>query len=119
MPCFNLTRNCAKRKRQSLCPACHIDHLFTVSPKYLLAAVQLHFRGVLERSTTTMYIQIKTADASLSKRVEVSKLTSVEELKALVEDVLDVKPERQRLFFRGKQVHCYIITIKTISKPYF
>lgn len=51
-----------------------------------------------------MYIQIKTADCSQSKRVEVSKLTSVEELKTLVEEVLDVKPDRQRLFYRGKQL---------------
>lgn len=51
-----------------------------------------------------MYIQIKTADCSQTKRVEVSKLTSVEELKSLVKDVLDVLPERQRLFFRGKQL---------------
>lgn len=51
-----------------------------------------------------MYIQIKTADCSQSKRVEVSKLTSVEELKSLVKEVLDVKPDRQRLFFRGKQL---------------
>lgn len=51
-----------------------------------------------------MYIQIKTADCSQTKRVEVSKLTSVEDLKLLVQHVLDVRPERQRLFFRGKQV---------------
>lgn len=51
-----------------------------------------------------MYIQIKTADCSQSKRVEVSKLTSVEELKSLVEEALSVKPDRQRLFFRGKQL---------------
>ncbi|KAK3914118.1 E3 ubiquitin-protein ligase UHRF1 [Frankliniella fusca] len=51
-----------------------------------------------------MYIQIKTADCSQSKRVEVSKLTSVEELKSLVEKELNVKQDRQRLFFRGKQL---------------
>jgi len=65
-----------------------------------------------------MYIQVKTADCSKCKILEVSKVTSVEELKDLVEKNLGVKPEKQRLFFRGKQVNKSTIISRSTSSLY-
>ncbi|XP_068081324.1 E3 ubiquitin-protein ligase UHRF1 [Anabrus simplex] len=51
-----------------------------------------------------MYIQIRTIDGKQSTVVTVSKLTTVEELKAKVFESLSVEPSKQRLFYRGKQM---------------
>lgn len=79
-----------------------------MTDSYFFSSVETLDYCIAHCCVVIMYIQIKTADCSQSKRVEVSKLTSVEELKSLVEEVLDVKPDRQRLFFRGKQVFVLI-----------
>lgn len=51
-----------------------------------------------------MYVQVRTIDGKQNVTVTVSKLTTVVQFKELVEKELGVKCEKQRLFFRGKQV---------------
>ena len=41
-----------------------------------------------------------------------SKLTKIEEIRELLVDQFNVEPERQRLFFSGKQVHSFIVLIR-------
>lgn len=44
-------------------------------------------------------------DGQRSAQVDgLSKLTKIEELRPKLEEVFDVPPNKQRLFFRGKQV---------------
>ena len=51
-----------------------------------------------------MYIKIKTMDGKESVMLTVSKMSLIEEVRRLVKEKLEVEPECQRLFFRGKQV---------------
>ncbi|XP_014286176.1 E3 ubiquitin-protein ligase UHRF1 [Halyomorpha halys] len=51
-----------------------------------------------------MYVQVRTIDGKQNVTVTVSKLTTVVQFKELVEKELNVKCEKQRLFFRGKQL---------------
>lgn len=52
-----------------------------------------------------MWIQVRTMDGKETHRVDsLSKLTKVEELRQKIHEVFGVKPDRQRLFYRGKQV---------------
>jgi len=52
-----------------------------------------------------MWIQIRTIDGKETRTVEdLSRLTKIESLRAKIRDIFDVKPEQQRLFYRGKQV---------------
>ena len=52
-----------------------------------------------------MWIQVRSMDGSKSVRVDqLSKLTKVEELRAMLVEHFDAEPYRQRLFYRGKQV---------------
>lgn len=56
-----------------------------------------------------MWIQVRTFDARKSVRVEgLSKLTRVEDLREKLVDMFDAEPERQRLYYRGKQVCSYL-----------
>ncbi|KAL3878130.1 hypothetical protein ACJMK2_030501 [Sinanodonta woodiana] len=52
-----------------------------------------------------MWIQVRTFDGKKSIRVDdLSKLTKIEELREKLVDPFDASPERQRLFYRGKQL---------------
>ena len=52
-----------------------------------------------------MWIQVRTMDGKETHRVDsLSKLTKVDELRLKIFELFKVEPERQRLFYRGKQV---------------
>ncbi len=52
-----------------------------------------------------MWIQIRTIDGKETRTVEdLSRLTKIESLRVKIRDIFNVKPEQQRLFYRGKQV---------------
>lgn len=52
-----------------------------------------------------MWIQVRTMDGKETHRVDsLSKLTKVDELRLKIEELFKVEPERQRLFYRGKQM---------------
>ena len=52
-----------------------------------------------------MWIQVRSMDGRKNVRIDdLSKLTKIEDLRMKLVDHFDADPERQRLFFRGKQV---------------
>uniref|UniRef100_A0A3Q3E8S5 E3 ubiquitin-protein ligase UHRF n=1 Tax=Labrus bergylta TaxID=56723 RepID=A0A3Q3E8S5_9LABR len=52
-----------------------------------------------------MWIQVRTMDGKETHRVDsLSKLTKVDELRVKIFELFKVEPERQRLFYRGKQM---------------
>ncbi|XP_018413106.1 PREDICTED: E3 ubiquitin-protein ligase UHRF1-like isoform X2 [Nanorana parkeri] len=52
-----------------------------------------------------MWIQVRTMDGRQTERLDnLSKLTKVEELRQRIQEVFGVELERQRLFYRGKQM---------------
>uniref|UniRef100_A0A667XGV9 E3 ubiquitin-protein ligase UHRF n=1 Tax=Myripristis murdjan TaxID=586833 RepID=A0A667XGV9_9TELE len=52
-----------------------------------------------------MWIQVRTMDGKETHRVDsLSKLTKVDELRLKIMELFKVEPERQRLFYRGKQM---------------
>ncbi|XP_016114723.1 E3 ubiquitin-protein ligase UHRF2-like [Sinocyclocheilus grahami] len=52
-----------------------------------------------------MWIQIRTIDGKETRTVEdLSRLTKIECLRVKIRDIFQVKPEQQRLFYRGKQM---------------
>uniref|UniRef100_A0A671RXC5 E3 ubiquitin-protein ligase UHRF n=1 Tax=Sinocyclocheilus anshuiensis TaxID=1608454 RepID=A0A671RXC5_9TELE len=52
-----------------------------------------------------MWIQIRTIDGKETRTVEdLSRLTKIESLRVKIRDIFQVKPEQQRLFYRGKQM---------------
>ena len=52
-----------------------------------------------------MWIQVRTMDGRKNARVDsLSKLTTIEQLREKLVEEFDAEPERQRLFYRGKQV---------------
>lgn len=55
-----------------------------------------------------MYVKVRTMDGSQTAVVTISKLTSVEDFRSMVEEKLKVAADRQRLFYRGKQVRCLL-----------
>lgn len=56
-----------------------------------------------------MYVKVRSMSGGSEVALTVSKLTKVEEMRQLVEEKLEVAPERQRLFFQGKQVSLSIV----------
>ncbi|XP_057215821.1 E3 ubiquitin-protein ligase UHRF2-like [Triplophysa rosa] len=52
-----------------------------------------------------MWIQIRTIDGKETRTVEdLSRLTKIESLRVKINEIFNVKPEQQRLFYRGKQM---------------
>ncbi|XP_069815523.1 E3 ubiquitin-protein ligase UHRF1-like [Dendropsophus ebraccatus] len=52
-----------------------------------------------------MWIQVRTMDGRETQRIDsLSKLTKVEELRERIQEVFGVQQDRQRLFYRGKQM---------------
>jgi hypothetical protein len=53
-----------------------------------------------------MWIQVRSFDGKNSLQVDnLSKLTKIEELRLRLVEKFEAPPERQRLFYRGKQVN--------------
>lgn len=66
-----------------------------------------------------MWIQVRTMDGKETHRVDsLSKLTKVDELRVKIMELFNVEPERQRLFYRGKQVrqHDLMMSTYTVSQ---
>ncbi len=67
-----------------------------------------------------MWIQVRSMDGKKSARIDgLSKLTKIEDLRERLTETFDAPPERQRLFYRGKQVSlsnkdyfCKVIVLK-------
>ena len=52
-----------------------------------------------------MWIQVRSMDGRKTVQIDnLSKLTSIFDLRKRLEEPFEVPPERQRLFFRGKQL---------------
>lgn len=52
-----------------------------------------------------MWIQVRTIDGTETQTIEdLSRLTKIECLREKIEETFRVSPDRQRLFYRGKQV---------------
>lgn len=51
-----------------------------------------------------MYVQVKTVDGKTKMLTDISKTMPVLDFKLKLEAVLEIKKDKQRLFFRGKQV---------------
>ncbi|XP_039623035.1 E3 ubiquitin-protein ligase UHRF1 isoform X1 [Polypterus senegalus] len=52
-----------------------------------------------------MWIQVRTMDGKETHRIDsLSKLTKVDDLRVKIMEAFNVEPERQRLFYRGKQM---------------
>ncbi|MEQ2202308.1 hypothetical protein XENOCAPTIV_014877 [Xenoophorus captivus] len=52
-----------------------------------------------------MWIQIRTIDGKETRTVEdLSRLTKIESLRLKIQDIFNVSPQQQRLFYRGKQI---------------
>ncbi|KAG7488027.1 hypothetical protein MATL_G00030690 [Megalops atlanticus] len=52
-----------------------------------------------------MWIQVRTMDGKETHRIDsLSKLTKVDDLRLRIMEVFKVEPQRQRLFYRGKQM---------------
>lgn len=56
-----------------------------------------------------MWIQVRSMDGQKNVRIDnLSKLTKIEDLRIKLVDHFNADPERQRLFFRGKQVSSFM-----------
>jgi hypothetical protein len=51
-----------------------------------------------------MYVKVRTVDGKTDTVITISKLTSVEDFRVLVEHKLAIERGKQRLFYRGKQL---------------
>lgn len=52
-----------------------------------------------------MWIQVRTIDGKETRTVEdLSRLTKIESLRLKIQDIFNVSPHQQRLFYRGKQM---------------
>uniref|UniRef100_A0A3P8WF88 RING-type E3 ubiquitin transferase n=1 Tax=Cynoglossus semilaevis TaxID=244447 RepID=A0A3P8WF88_CYNSE len=52
-----------------------------------------------------MWIQVRTIDGKVTRTVEdLSRLTKIESLRLKIQDIFNVSPQQQRLFYRGKQM---------------
>lgn len=57
--------------------------------------------------SATMWIQVRTIDGTETRTIDdLSRLTKIESLRLKIEESFNVSPDRQRLFYRGKQVMC-------------
>ena len=60
----------------------------------------------------TMWIQVRSMDGRKSVRVDnLSKLTTIEELRVKLSSDFDAAPDKQRLFYRGKQASKMVHTV--------
>ncbi|CDQ84608.1 unnamed protein product [Oncorhynchus mykiss] len=62
-----------------------------------------------------MWIQIRTIDGKETRTIEdLSRLTKIESLRLKIQDIFNVNPGQQRLFYRGKQVDVSPMAIVTV-----
>ena len=72
---------------------------------YLRIAAVLAGTAVKGQAQHILWIQVRSMDGRRSVRVDnLSKLTHIEELRERLVEHFQAEPERQRLFYRGKQV---------------
>lgn len=58
-----------------------------------------------------MWIQVRTIDGKETRTVEdLSRLTKIESLRLKIQDIFNVTPQQQRLFYRGKQVSLVFVS---------
>lgn len=70
-------------------------------PKYRFVCYLLK----VQQGGATMWIQVRTIDGKETRTVEdLSRLTKIESLRLKIQDIFNVSPPQQRLFYRGKQV---------------
>lgn len=63
----------------------------------------------------TMWIQIRTIDGKETRTIEdLSRLTKIESLRLKIQEIFNVNPGQQRLFYRGKQVDVSPMAIVTV-----
>uniref|UniRef100_A0A7N6FF84 E3 ubiquitin-protein ligase UHRF n=1 Tax=Anabas testudineus TaxID=64144 RepID=A0A7N6FF84_ANATE len=61
--------------------------------------------GYVQQGGATMWIQVRTIDGKETRTVEdLSRLTKIESLRLKIQDIFNVSPPQQRLFYRGKQM---------------
>uniref|UniRef100_A0A3P8XQH3 E3 ubiquitin-protein ligase UHRF n=1 Tax=Esox lucius TaxID=8010 RepID=A0A3P8XQH3_ESOLU len=59
----------------------------------------------LRKAIGKMWIQIRTIDGKETRTIEdLSRLTKIESLRLKIQEIFNVNPEQQRLFYRGKQM---------------
>lgn len=56
-----------------------------------------------------MYVQVRMMDTGVSVTIPTSRTMVVKEFKKLVQQQFDVAPDKQRLFFAGKQVRMAVV----------
>lgn len=60
-----------------------------------------------------MWIQVRTIDGKETRTVEdLSRLTKIESLRLKIQDIFNVSPHQQRLFYRGKQVNLNFVSTR-------
>uniref|UniRef100_A0A8C5DCE1 E3 ubiquitin-protein ligase UHRF n=1 Tax=Gouania willdenowi TaxID=441366 RepID=A0A8C5DCE1_GOUWI len=76
--------------------------LFQMKTRSLIVTLFIY---LFLRRAAAMWIQVRTMDGKDTHRVDdLSKLTKVDELRVKIMELFNVEPERQRLFYRGKQM---------------
>lgn len=64
-----------------------------------------------------MWIQVRTIDGKETRTVEdLSRLTKIESLRLKIQDIFNVSPQQQRLFYRGKQVKANLALCHSLVK---
>lgn len=58
-----------------------------------------------------MYVQVRSIDGKKRTIVSVSKTTKIQDVKNSIAEEFNVPVEKQRLFFRGKQVSCFSLLL--------
>lgn len=65
-----------------------------------------------------MYVKVKSMDGTEAVVFTISKLTSIDDFRGMVEERMNITKDRQRLFYRGKQVSYVLISTSTLHSPY-
>lgn len=67
-----------------------------------------------------MWIQVRTIDGKETRTVEdLSRLTKIESLRLKIQDIFNVSPQQQRLFYRGKQVKPIFYVTPSCTSRFF
>lgn len=66
-----------------------------------------------------MWIQIRTIDGKETRTIEdLSRLTKIESLRLKIQEIFNVNPEQQRLFYRGKQVKAIFVSPGSLNSQF-
>ncbi|GAB0204216.1 E3 ubiquitin-protein ligase UHRF2 [Grus japonensis] len=64
-----------------------------------------------------MWIQVRTIDGTETQTIDdLSRLTKIECLREKIQETFRVSPDRQRLFYRGKQVSLQALPGTTVAE---